>query len=133
MRRKARESAFKIIYQSLFIKGNFSSEEILEEDEILEEESKTFVETLVQLYKDNAEEINNLINSKLTGYTPDRVYKIDRAILCLGVTEIIYYKQTPFKIVVNECVEMAKKYSTEKSYSFINGVLKAVTEGVYGN
>ena len=133
MRKKARESAFKIIYQSMFIKDNFASEEILEEDEILDKESKGFVETLIQLYKDNAEEINNLINSKLKGYTPDRVYKIDRAILCLGVTEILYYKETPFKIVVNECVEMAKKYSTEKSYSFINGVLKAVTEGVYGN
>ena len=133
MRKKARETAFKIIYQSLFFEDNFSSEEILEEDDIVEDGSKEFVRTLVSLYKENREEINNMINSKLTGYTPDRVYRIDRAILCLGVTEINYYKETPFKIVINECIEMAKKYSTEKSYSFINGILKSIIEGNYGN
>lgn len=132
MRKFARESAFKIIYKSLFVKNDLSCEEILEDDKIESEEDIEFVKTLVSLYEQNAEEINNNINAKLTGYTPERVYRIDRAIICIAVTEAIYYKKTPLKVVINEAIEMAKKYSTEKSYSFVNGMLKALLEGYNG-
>lgn len=128
MRKLARESAFKIIYKSLF-NGGLSCEEIIEEDKIIEVQDIEFVNSLINLYENNKEEINNKINSKLTSYSPERVYRIDRAILCVALTEIIYYKQTPLKVVINEAVEMAKKYSTEKSYSFVNGMLNALTEG----
>ena len=129
MRKQARETAFKVIYKSLFLENDFSSSELLEEDNILEEEDVNFVNTLVELYQQNKEEINNSINSKLKWYTPERVYRIDRAILALALTEIKFYKQTPLKVVINEAIEMAKKYSTEKSYSFVNGMLKSLTEG----
>ena len=132
MRKLARETAFKIIYKSLFVLNDFSCDEVLEEDNITEEVDIDFVKTLVRLYETNSEEINQLINSKLTAYTPDRVYRIDRAILCVAITEIFYYKQTPLKVVINEAIEMAKKDSTEKSYSFVNGMLKGLTEGHNG-
>ena len=131
MRSLARETAFKIIYKGLFT-GDLSSEELLEEDGITLEQDKDFAEdsefviALVSLYSENKEQINSLIDSKIIGYVPERVYRIDRAILALAVTEIFYYKKTPSKVVINEAVEMAKKYSTEKSYSFINGILKAI-------
>lgn len=128
MRKLARESAFKIIYKSLF-NGDLSCEEIIEEDKITEEQDVEYVNTLVSLYANNKDEINQKINSKLTSYTPDRVYRIDRAILCVAITEILYYKQTPLKVAINEAIEMAKKYSTEKSYSFVNGMLNALTAG----
>lgn len=130
MRKQARESAFKVIYKSLFLENDYSVEEILEEDNILEAEDVSFVNTLVELYQQNTEEINNSINEKLKGYTPERVYRIDRAILAVALAEIKFYKNTPIKVVINEAVEMAKKYSTEKSYSFVNGMLKALTEGM---
>lgn len=129
MRKLARESAFKIIYKSMFLVGDYTSEEILEEDKISSEEDVSFAKNIVSLYENNQQEINNLINSNLTGYTPDRVYRIDRAIVCTALAEILFYKQTPFKVVVNEAIEMAKKYSTEKSYSFVNGLLKKIIEG----
>ena len=113
----------------MFIKNDFSCEELLEDDKITEENDILFVNQLVDCYKQNEQDINNIINKYLTGYTPDRVYRIDRAILSVAISEILYYKQTPFKIVVNEAIEMAKKYSTEKSYSFVNGILKKVLEG----
>jgi len=128
MRKLARETAFKIVYKSLF-NGGFSCDEIIEEDNITEQQDVDFINSLVNLYEINKEDINNMINGKLTGYSPDRVYRIDRAVLCIALTEIFYYKQTPLKVVINEAVEMAKKYSTEKSYSFVNGILKALTEG----
>ena len=128
MRKQSREAAFKIIYKSLF-GDDLSCEEILEEENISKQEDVEFVSELINLYSLHKEEINNNINASLVGYTPDRVYRIYRAILCNAITEIFYYKKTPFKVVVNEAVEMAKKYSTEKSYSFVNGMLKKITEG----
>lgn len=129
MRKLAREAAFKIIYKSLFIENDFSKEEILEDDKITEEADISFVNELVELYEKHNQQINALINNNLTGYTPDRVYRIDRAIICLALTEILFYKNTPLKVVVNEAIEMAKKYSTEKSYSFVNGIIKKALEG----
>lgn len=134
MRSLARETAFKIIYKSLFLNGDLSAEEILEEDKITEQDDKDYVDDsnfvleLVNLYQQNQQNINNLIDSHLKGYSPERVYKIDRAILATAIAEMIFYKQTPYKVVVNEAVEMAKKYSTEKSYSFVNGLLKTLIE-----
>lgn len=132
MRSLARETAFKIIYKSLFLDGDLSCDEILEEDKITEELDKDFLEDnkfirdIVSLYGENKDIVNNLIDSHLKGYTPERVYKIDRAILATAITELNFFKLTPYKVVVNEAVEMAKKYSTEKSYSFVNGVLKTI-------
>ena len=134
MRSLARETAFKVVYKSLFLNGDLAVDELLEEDKITEEEDKDYVEDykfiseLVSLYAQNQNQINEIINSKLKGYTPERVYRIDRAILAIAITEMLFYKQTPFKVVINEAVEIAKKYSTEKSYSFVNGVLKAIVE-----
>ena len=65
------------------------------------------------------------IKNNLFGYEPERVYKIDKALLCLAITEIYFYK-TPSNIVINETLEIAKKYSTEKSSKFINGILGAI-------
>lgn len=134
MRGLARETAFKIIYKSLFLNGDLSLDEMLEEDNITTEQDKDFTEdydfinSIIELYSQNKNYVNNLIDKNLKGYTPDRVYRIDRAILATAITELLFYKQTPLKVVVNEAVEMAKKYSTEKSYSFINGILKTIIE-----
>ena len=118
MRSLARETAFKVIYKSFFLNGDLSIDELLEEDKITEQEDKDYIEDskfvkeLVSLYEQNQEQINSLINSKLKGYTPERVYRIDRAILATAIAELFFYKQTPYKVVINEAVEMAKKYST---------------------
>ena len=139
MRSLARETAFKIIYKSLFLNGDLSIDEMLEEDNINQEQDKDyaedydFIKSIVSLYGENKDTIDEMINSKLKGYSPERVYRIDRAILSLAITELLFYKKTPLKVVVNEAVEMAKKYSTEKSYSFVNGILKSVFEGQDAN
>ena len=128
MRKLARETAFKIIYKSLFKDGNLSAEELLAEDGILEPLDVEFVLDIIRCYGENKDKIVNKIQSKSNGFSLDRIYKIDLAILSEAIAEIVYYKQTPYKIVVNEAVEMAKKYSTEKSYSYVNGILKSVIE-----
>ena len=66
-----------------------------------------------------------IIKDNTEGYELDRIYKVDLAILVLAVYEI-KYQDTPKNVVVNEAVELSKKYSTDKSYSFVNGVLAKV-------
>ena len=124
MRTLARELAFKLIFERLFVKENYTFDEEFFAS-IKKEENKEFSQNLVKLFEEHKTELESLIKDNLIGYEIDRVYKIDLAILYLALTEIIYIK-TPYKIVVNEAVEMAKRFSTEKSSRFINGVLSAI-------
>ena len=71
------------------------------------------------------DELISIVKENTIGYELERIYKVDLAILVLAVFEI-KYSETPRNIVINEAVELAKKYSTDKSYSFINGVLAKV-------
>lgn len=126
MRRDAREMAFKLIYESEFNDVDVELSFMSETEINLNEEDKTFALTLFDLYQQNKTEIENSIISKLNGYELNRVYKIDVALLKLALTEINFYKQTPTPVVINEILEIGKKYSTENSPNFLNGILRAL-------
>ena len=75
----------------------------------------------------NYDSILDIIKNNVVGYELDRIYKIDLAILVLAVYELKFASnEVQPSIVINEAVELSKKYSTDKSYSFINGVLAKV-------
>lgn len=126
MRRDAREMAFKLIYESEFNDVDVELSFMSETEINLNEEDKTFAINLFDLYQQNKTEIENSIISKLNGYELNRVYKIDVALLKLALTEINFYKQTPTPVVINEILEIGKKYSTENSPNFLNGILRAL-------
>lgn len=86
-----------------------------EELEYLNRKAKTIV--------DHLEEIDGLINERAVGWKTGRMGKADLTILRLAVYEIRYEDDIPFKVSVNEAVELAKRYGTEDSPAFINGVL----------
>ncbi len=121
-RSSAREFAFKTIYSKFFN----SDEEA--EIEINDKDSMEFVTKILKTFAQNYEEINSLISSHLKGYTLSRIYKIDLAIIMLAVIELKFIAETPKQVVINEAVELAKKYSTEKSPRFINGVLADIVK-----
>lgn len=133
MRKTAREVAFMLIYEGLFNKERdveFSFDAFIAENEVfgnnaLTSEDENYVKQLVCLYEANKEHIETIINNNIFGYEPERLYKIDMALLKLAVAEIYHYK-TPSAIVVNEVLEISKKYSTEKSARFINGILGSI-------
>ena len=129
MRALAREVAFKKIYESMFISNQDDLDEFFAIDSLTKQEDKDFALALTDLYFANKQQIDDLIEGNLVDYSLDRIYKIDRAIISLAITEIKYYKQTPVSVVINEAVEMAKKYGTDKSYAFVNGILKTISEG----
>ncbi|MDD4110134.1 MAG: transcription antitermination factor NusB [Clostridia bacterium] len=137
MRRIAREIAFMLIYEEQFNKDrvvDFSFDFLKNESEIVgdvefEKEDEVFSKEIIVAYEENKENIIELVNKHLFGYEPNRVYKVDNALLYLAVTEL-YYVKTPVAVVINEAVELAKKYSTDKSAKFINGILGAIIKDI---
>lgn len=124
MRRDSRITALCLIFERFFVDEPFDEELI----ETQKEKDKDFTSELVKNYCEHKDEVEKTIEKYLIGYEKDRVYKIDLAVLSLAVVEMMYC-QTPAPIVVNECVEIAKAYSTEKSAKFINGILSAIIKG----
>lgn len=120
MRRKSRDYAFKLIYQNLFdIDNSF------EKDESLNDEENEYAQQILNAYQQNKIQISNRIKENLRGYEMERLYKIDLALILLALTENIYFS-VPKAVEINEILELAKIYSTEKSPSFINGLLKEI-------
>ena len=124
MRKDARELAFKLIYERLFVKEDYTLDEeffaLLKKDE-----DKTFARQILSEFEKNKNELDKIISSKLIGYEISRVYKIVLALIYEALTEI-YYIQTPPQVAVNEVLNLAKVFSTEKSSKFINGVLSSI-------
>jgi N utilization substance protein B len=127
-RRLARELAL----QSLFgvEVGHRSPEEMLSETcSKRDSEERGFVKDLVLGTLDRSVESDALLSPLLDGWTIDRLPTIDRLILRMGVFELIH-RATPPPVVINEAVELAKKFSTEDSGRFVNGVLANVARAL---
>lgn len=124
MRAKARELAFQLIFERLFVKENYTLDE--EFFALLKkQEDKDFAKSIVAKFEENREALSNVVSSHLVGYEIDRVYKVDLALVYEALTEI-FYLETPYQIAINETIELSKRYSTEKSKRFINGVLSSI-------
>lgn len=132
-RRKVRDMAFKYVYAMSYGKEDTNNviDSILDsyEEELttLEGEDKVFFEALTSGVEENLDKIDEQILSKLKNWTIARIFKIDLAILRLAIYEIIY-TDTPYKVAINEAVELAKKYGNDESYTFVNGVLREVAK-----
>ncbi len=74
--------------------------------------------------------IDNYISKHLRNWTISRIAIIDKSILRLAIYELIYEAQTPMKVIINEAVEIAKKYGTKDSFTFINAVLDAIAKEI---
>jgi N utilization substance protein B len=86
-------------------------------------ESRAFVRDLVFGTLEHAEQSDAIIAPLLQGWTIERLPTIDRLVLRMGVYEMQHKPETPRPVVINEAVELAKKFSTEDSGRFVNGVL----------
>ncbi len=127
MRAYAREIVFCKVFETLF--GSTTNEgDIFDFEQLTKPDDVEFAKTLLSCCLDNISDIESVISSNLKDYTIERLYRVDRAILDVAIAEIKYYKQTPPKVVINEAVNLAKKYGSEKSYAFVNGLLKNVIE-----
>ena len=89
-------------------------------------EVKNYAITIAEAFQKNHEEIDGMIKKYSTGWDFDRLVKMDKDILRIAISELVYIKEAPMKVIVDEAVELAKKYSTDDRSSFINGVLAKV-------
>ena len=129
-RKKARDNAFKCIYELEFIKDK-SLDDILSncyEENNNSEEEKQYIQIILNGVKENIEKIDSIILSKLKNWSLDRIAKIDLAILRLAIYEVLYVDSIPDKVSANEAVELAKTYGNNDSKSFVNGVIAKVIE-----
>jgi len=86
-------------------------------------EVKDYIINITKTYQENREEVKALINEHSIGWDISRILKIDKDIMKIALTELLFIKDAPVKVVVDEAVELAKKYSSEESTAFINGIL----------
>lgn len=129
-RKKARDNAFKCIYQLGFENCN-ELEDILRycyEENQNDEEEKEYIASVINGVKENLEKIDDIILSKLKNWSIQRIAKVDLAILRLAIYEIMYRDDIPVKVSANEAVELAKNYGNSDSKSFVNGVLAKVID-----
>lgn len=130
-RTETRKTAFELIYSLEIQKVNKEEYEeqinlFLESNEIQEAKVKEYIEDIVYGIEENKEEILNIINNELSEkWELNRLSKVSLAILKLATYEIIY-KKIPYKVVVNEAVELAKTYGDDNAPSFINGILASI-------
>ena len=127
-RKTSRELAFKFLY-SMEIQNDSNLELFLENNEIENEVTKKYITETAKGVTDNIEAIEKEIRSNLKkDWQIERVSKIDIALLKLAIYEI-KYADIPFKVAINEVIELAKEYSDDSSPSFINGILASVMKG----
>jgi len=129
-RSQKREFAYKLLHQ-IEVQKEINEEAInlyLENNEITDEEAKEYISGIANGINDNLEKIEDLIQKNIKEeWKLERISKINLALLKLAIYEI-KYSELPYKVVINEVVELAKKYGEESSQSFINGVLASIVK-----
>lgn len=126
-RHELRQKALQVLFQldhntDLTLEDAISH--IREENEL----NSSFFTDLVYGVYERLEEIDGLLSEKLENWSLSRLPKIERTILRLALYELLYMKETPKAVVLNEAIELAKTFGDEKSSKFINGVLSKFVE-----
>ena len=128
-RSEIREEAFKLIYSLEIQKKEPIEEQIelyIQSNGIDNKKAIEYIEDAVNGIEKNKEVITEKIEKNLKqDWKIDRISRVDLAILKLAIYEI-KYKDIPFKVVINEAVELAKKYGEDNSKNFVNGILASI-------
>ena len=130
-RSEMRENAFKLIYSLEIQKTEKLEEQIelfYESNEIKDKETQKYISDVIFGINKNEEQILKQIEQNLKDdWKLSRISKMDLSILKLAIYEI-KYKKIPYKVAINESLELAKKYGEEASKNFINGILASVVK-----
>ena len=125
-RQKSREIAMELLFGMALSKNSYEEtiESFVEDYEMdLTTIDLEYVKEAVKVVNDNLSKIDEIITESLVNWKLDRISKVNLTILRLAVAEMLYVEDVPEKVAINEAIELTKKYSDEKSVSFINGVL----------
>ena len=125
-RKRSREIAMELLFSREISKN--SSEETLGcfvEDYDMDWETidLEYIKEVMKSVVDHKEEIDEIIKNSLINWTIDRVSKVNLTIVRLAIAEMLYINDVPEVVAINEAIELTKKYSDDKSVSFVNGAL----------
>ena len=127
-RRKSRELAMQMLFQGDLGKQKPEEVEQLFWDsrEDVDEETRGFADDLHRLATHREEEVDALIQKHAQNWRLERMPVVDRNLLRTAVAEMLGYPKTPAAVVINETLEIARRYAAPESVNFLNGVLDAV-------
>lgn len=135
-RRKARILAFQALYS--WNASNIPVEELLsfswvehEKLQKLDTEARLFSAYVIKGTIENIDTIDKKIQEHLKHWSLDRIQKVDLALLRISTYTLMYQKDIPFQIVIDEAIEIAKEFGTDDSYRFVNGVLDSIRKSLY--
>jgi N utilization substance protein B len=131
-RRKSRELAMQMLFQADI--GRQTADQVSATfwkagDEV-EPEVRGFAEDLFRVAQAEQEKIDVLIAEHSKHWRIDRMPAVDRNLLRMAVAELLGFKSTPFPIVINEALEIGRRYSGPESINFLNGVLDSIARGL---
>ncbi len=129
-RHKSRENAFIAVFEASFSANDLDdilavTQELPEyEDYMLDD----FALNLIKTYYDHADDVNEMIQSKLKKWTSNRIPRVCSAVLRLSAAEMMYSSEDMDSVIINEAVELCKKFAGDNDYQFVNGVLGAISK-----
>ena len=127
---KMREYAFELVFETE-VQKEYNEELVelfLENNEVEEKEAKKYIRKMLEGIKENEEQIKaKIVENLKSDWTIERISKINVAILKVAIYEMLF-KEVPYKVAINEAIEIAKKYGDDNSPNFVNGILASVVK-----
>jgi transcription antitermination protein NusB len=131
-RRKARELAMQMLFQADM--GKHTPDQVRatfwKSGDPVDDSVRGFAEDLFRVAIERGEEIDELIAKHSQNWRLERMSGVDRNLLRMAVAEMLGFKATPFPIVINEALEIARRYSAAESINFLNGVLDSIARSL---
>ena len=129
-RSKARELALEYLYQWFLLEKQVcdTAAEFVYHKENISEKGKDFARIIINGVIEKIKEIEEIISNTAKNWSINRMMILDRVILCIGTYEIMFMKNIPDRVSINEAIELAKKYSSVKSFAFVNGILDKISK-----
>ena len=131
-RRKSRELLLQMLFQADMGKQSFDEvrRTFWAERGTVDDDSRGFADDLFRVANDRSGEIDKLIEKHAEHWRMERMAAVDRNLLRGSVAEFIGYPTTPKPVVINEALEIARRYSAPESINFLNGILDAIAHGL---
>lgn len=131
-RRKARELAMQMLFQADM--GKQTPDQVRatfwKSGDAVDDSVRGFAEDLFRVATERGEEIDALITTHSQHWRLERMPAVDRNLLRMAVAEMLGFKATPFPIVINEALEIARRYSAAESINFLNGMLDSIAKSL---
>ena len=125
-RKRARDSAYKLVFEYLFLgRENPKTLAIVTAVDMPGSEEE-YIERVYHGVIEHADELKALISKYALNFKSDRIFLADMAAMLIAAYEMKYMDDIPLGVSISEAVELVKTYSTEKSYSYVNGILSSV-------